>query len=165
MSGPSDADHSLHWPAGFAPDCADAWACCEAVIQAAPAVVFARLITVRRWEHYFSAIRNVRAPAPGGGCLEPDSVFDFEVDGLRVNAQVTEFAVGRRLAWSGLGIDISTYHAWVVSGDPGGSRVLAGFAARGAAAIALREPDPGAPQRMLDRWVAALRTAAERSPP
>jgi hypothetical protein len=160
MSGPSDAGHCLRWPAGFAPECADVWARSEAVIQAAAAVVFGCLITVRRWDQYFSGIRDVRAPDPGG-CLEPDSVFDFEVDGLRVNAQVTEFAIGRRLAWSGLGIDISTYHVWVVSGDPGGSRVLAGFAARGAAAIALREPDPGAPQRMLDRWVAALTAAAE----
>lgn len=68
---------------------------------------------------------------------------------------------GRRLAWSGQGIDISTYHAWVISGDSRASRALAGFAARGAAAIALRETGPGAAQRALDRWAADLRTAAE----
>jgi hypothetical protein len=79
-----------------------------------------------------------------------------------LSAQVTEFAVGRRLAWSGQGIDISTYHAWVISGGRRGSTVLAGFAARGAAAIALREPDPDAAQRTLDRWAADLKAVAER---
>ena len=73
--------------------------------------------------------------------LEPGGVFGFKIGGLRLDAQVCELVAGHRLAWSGLGVDISTYHAWVVSGDPGGTRVTAGFAARGAAAIALREPD------------------------
>jgi hypothetical protein len=165
MSGPFGADHTLHWPAGFAPQCADAWARGEAAIRAARAVVFAHLITVRRWEQHFSGIRNIRVPAPGGGCLEPDSTFDLEIDGLRLGGQVTEFVVGHRLAWSGLGIDITTYHGWVISGDLGRCRVLAGFAARGAAAIALREPDPGLPQRMLGRWVADLKSAAEKPGP
>ena len=83
------------------------------------------------------------------------------MDGLRLSAQVSDFVAGRRLAWSGQGIDISTYHAWVISGDLSGSRALAGFAARGAAAIALRETDPGAAQRTLDRWAADLKAAAE----
>jgi hypothetical protein len=52
----------------------------------------------------------------------------------------------------------------VISADRRLSTVLAGFAARGAAAIALREPDPGAPQRALDRWTADLKAAAERPP-
>ena len=72
---------------------------------------------------------------------------------------------GSRLAWSGQGIDIIAYHAWVISGRPGGSQVLAGFAARGAAAIALRETDPGGVQRTLDRWVAGLKQAAESAAP
>jgi hypothetical protein len=70
---------------------------------------------------------------------------------------------GRRLAWSGQGIDISVYHAWVIAGNGGRSRVLAGWSARGAAAIALRETDPAAAQRMLDRWVTDLKTAAENA--
>lgn len=147
MSSPADADRALHWPAGFSPDCADAWARGEAAIRAARAAVFAHLVTVR------------------GGCLEPDSTFDLEIDGLRLGGQVTEFVAGYRLAWSGLGIDITTYHGWVIYGDLGRCRVLAGFAARGAAAIALREPDPGLPQRMLDRWVADLKSAAEKPGP
>jgi hypothetical protein len=163
MSGRPDPGHALRWPAGFSPEWSDAWARSELVVAAAPPVVFSRLIAVRRWERDFPGIRDVRVPAPGRGYLEPDGVFGFELDGLRLSAQVIEFAAGRRLAWSGQGIDISTYHAWVLSGDPGGTRVLAGFAARGAAAIALREPDPAAPQRALDRWVAALKAASMRA--
>ena len=81
---------------------------------------------------------------------------------LRLDVQVIESVTGSRLAWSGQGIDISVYHGWVISGDGGRSRVLAGFAARGAAAIALRETDPAGAQRRLDRWVTDLRTAAAR---
>jgi hypothetical protein len=156
-----DAGHVLRWPAGFSPECSDVWARSELVINVAPAVVFSHLITARHWEQHFSGIRNVRVPAPGRGYLEPDSEFDFEIDGLQLRAQVSEFVVSSRLAWSGQGIDISVYHAWVVYGDLGRSQVWAGFAARGAAAIALRETDPDAAQRTLDRWVADLKAAAE----
>jgi hypothetical protein len=125
--------------------------------------VFARLVTVSRWERDFSGLRNVRIPEAGRGHLELDSEFDFELDGLRLRARVSEFVPGRRLAWYAQGIDIGAYHGWVVSGDSGGSRVLAGFAARGAAAIALREADPLSAQRTLDRWAADLKEAAERA--
>ena len=102
-------------------------------------------------------------PCPGfrPRSLAPDSEFEFELDRLRLCARVSEFVPGSRLAWSGLGIDISTYHAWVISGGLGRSRILAGFAARGAAAVALRETDPGAAQAMLGRWLADLKAAAE----
>jgi hypothetical protein len=153
---------TICWPPGFSPQCSDVWARSELIIEAMPAVVFSALASVSRWESMFSGIREVRLPDAGRGCLEPDRAFDFEIDGLRLSAQVTEFAVDRRLAWSGQGIDISTYHAWVISGGRRGSTVLAGFAARGAAAIALREPDPDAAQRTLDRWAADLKAAAER---
>ena len=156
-----DAGHVLRWPTGLDPDFSDVWARSELAINVAPAIVFSRLITARHWEQHFSGIRNVRVPDAGGGYLELDSEFDVEIDGLRLRAQVSEFVVSSRLAWSGQGIDISVYYAWVVSGDPGRSRVLAGFAARGAAAIARRETDPGAAQRTLDRWVADLKAAAE----
>ena len=156
-----DADHALRWPAGFSPGCADAWARSELVVKAEPADVFSRLITPRHWERDFSSIRNVRFPASGHGFLEPESEFEFEVDGLRLEARVIELADGR-LAWFGQGTDISVYHAWLVSGGPGrSSAVLTGFAARGTAAVALTEPDPGRTHAMLDRWVRNLKKAAE----
>jgi len=158
----TDTGHVLRWPAGFSPGCADVWARSELVIEAAPAVVFWHLVAAPRWERTFSGLRDVRLAAPGRGCLEPDSEFGFEVDGLRLSAQVTEFVAGRRLAWVGQGIDITAYYAWVISAGRRRSAVLAGFAARGAAAIALREPDPGAARRTLDRWAADLKAAAER---
>ena len=156
-----DAGHTLRWPAGFSPDCSDVWARSELVIRAQPAVVFSRLVTAGRWERDFPGIRNVRVLTAGHGDLAEDTAFEFEMDGLRLSAQVSVFVAGRRLAWSGQGIDISTYHAWLISGDFSRSRTLAGFAARGAAAIALRETDPGAAQRALDRWAADLKRAAE----
>jgi hypothetical protein len=109
--------------------------------------------------------RHPEGPLPGvrHGCLEPDSEFELEVDGLRLEARVVELA-GGRLAWSGQGTDISVYHAWVVSGGPGRSVVLTRFAARGAAAVALTEPDPGRTQAMLDRWACGLREAAQGTP-
>ena len=156
-----DADHALRWPAGFSPRYADAWARSELVVKAGPADVFSRLITPRRWARDFSGIRNVRFPASGHGFLEPDGEFEFEIDGLRLEARVIELADGR-LAWSGQGIDISVYHVWLVSGGPGrSSAVLTGFAARGAAAVALTEPDPGRTHAMLGRWVRDLKKAAE----
>jgi len=163
MSSPSDPGHVLRWPAGFSPECSDVWARSELIIQAPPAVVFSYLATAPRWGQHFSGLRGVRLLDPGRGRLEPDSMFGFELGDLRLSAQVTEFVDGCRLAWFSHGIDISAYHAWVISGDGdlGCSRVLAGFAARGAAAIALREPDPSAAQQTLDRWAADLKAAAE----
>ncbi len=155
----------LRWPAGLSPGCSDVWACSELAVLAASGAVFARLITVSRWERDFSGIRDVRTPVAGRGYLEPDSEFEFELDGLRLCARVSEFVPSGRLAWSGQGIDITAYHAWVISGRLGRSQVLAGFAARGAAAIALRETDPGAAQRALDRWAADLKKAAESAAP
>jgi hypothetical protein len=166
-SGPDDpagrdADHALRWPAGFSPRCADAWARSRLVIKADPAVVFSRLVTPGHWERDFSGIRNVRFPAPGDGFLELDSEFEFVVDGLRLDARVIDLADGR-LAWFGQGTDISVYHAWLVSAGPGrSSAVLTGFAARGAAAVALTEPDPGRTHALLARWVRDLKKAAER---
>ena len=160
-----DAVRALRWPAGFSPACSDVWARSELVIQARPAVVFSRLVKAGRWERDFLGIRNVRILTGGHEDLAEDTAFEFEMDGLRLSAQVSDFAAGRRLAWSGQGIDISTYHAWVISGGCGASCARAGFAARGAAAIALRETDPGAAQRLLDRWAADLKTAAEGGRP
>lgn len=158
-----DAGHVLHWPAGFSPECADVWARSELAIDAGPAAVFSHLVSVGCWEQDFPGIRNVHVLTPGHERLEPASVFEFEIDGLHISAQVIEFVARSRLAWFGQGIDISIYHAWVVSGEVRRSRVLAGFAARGPAAIALREPDPASPQRALDQWVAYLKAAAERA--
>jgi len=158
-----EVEGDLRWPAGLSPGCSDVWACSELVVLAASAVTFARLVTVSRWERDFSGIRDVRTP--GHGYLEPDREFEFELDGLRLGARVSEFVPSSRLAWSGQGIDITAYHAWVISGRPGRSQVLSGFAARGAAAIALRETDPGAAQRTLDRWAADLKKAAESAAP
>ena len=156
-----DAVDPLRWPAGFSPECSDAWARSVLVIHAPPAVVFSRLVTAGRWERDFPGVRNVHVLTGGHEDLTGDTAFEFEMDGLRLSAQVSDFVAGRRLAWSGQGIDISTYHAWVISGDSSASRALAGFTARGAAAIALRETDPGAAQRALDRWAAGLKAAAE----
>jgi len=124
---------------------------------------------VSGWYRFFAGAGPARAgaaraPDPGRGYLEPDREFEFKLDGLRLSAQVTEFMTGQRLAWSGQGIDIIAYQAWVISGDLGRSRVLAGFSARGAAAIAMREPDPRAAQQTLDRWAADLKAAAESVP-
>jgi hypothetical protein len=160
-----DAVHALRWPAGFSPECSDVWARSELVIKAPPAVVFSRLVTAGCWERDFSGVRSVRILPGGCEDLAEETAFEFEMDGLRLSAQVTDFAAGCRLAWSGQGIDISTYHAWVISGYSSASRALAGFAARGAAAIALRETNPGAAQRALDRWVADLKAAAEGARP
>jgi hypothetical protein len=156
-----DAVHPLRWPAGFSPECSDVWAHSELVINAPPTVVFSRLVMAACWERDFSGFRNFRILAGGCEDLAEDTAFEFEMDGLRLSAQVSDFAAGRRLAWSGQGIDISTYHAWVISGDSSASRVRAGFAARGAAAIALRETTAGAAQRALDRWTVDLKAAAE----
>jgi hypothetical protein len=134
MPSADDGDHALRWPAGFSPECAEVSACREVVIDAPADVVFSCLAAASQWAAE-----------------------------LRLDVQVIEFETGRRLAWSGQGIDISVYHGWVISGDGGRSRVLAGFAARGAAAIALRETDPAGVQRRLDRWVDDLRTAVERA--
>lgn len=156
-----DMGRVLRLPAGFSPRFSDVRADSELLVLAASEVVFARLVTVSSWERVFSGVRNARIAAPGRGQLEPDSEFEFEMDGLRLRARISEFAADSRLAWIGQGIDISAYHAWVVSGGLGRSRVLAGFAAIGAAAIALRETDPGAAQRTLDRWVDDLKKASE----
>ena len=164
-TGQAEVSRDLRWPAGLSPGCSDVWACSELAVLAAAPAVFSRLVTVSRWDRDFSGIRNVRIPAPGRGYLEPDSEFEFELDGLRLCARVSEFVPGSRLAWSGQGIDISTYHAWAVSGHLDRSRILAGFAARGAAAIAIRETDPGGAQRTLDRWVADLKSAVESAAP
>jgi len=155
----------LRWPAGLCPGYSDVWACSELAVPAAPAAVFAHLVAVSRWERDFPGLRDARPPLPDRGCLEPDSEFGFELGGLRFCARIIEFVPGSRLAWSGQGIDIIGYQAWVISACPGGSQVLAGFAARGAAAVALRETDPGAAQRALDRWVADLKRAAESAAP
>ena len=109
----------------------------------------------------FPGVRNVHVLTAGHEDPTEDTAFESEMDGLRLSAQVSDFVAGRLLAWSGQGIDISTYHVWVISGHSSTSRALAGFAARGAGAIALRETDPGAAQRALDRWAAGLKTAAE----
>jgi hypothetical protein len=153
---PPDATDALRWPAGFSPGCSDVWARGELIVPAPPAVVFGRLTAVSSWERDFSGLRHVRGP----GSLEPDSEFGYEQNGLGLRARVTGWAAGARLAWSGQGIDISVYQAWVITGDLGWSRVLVGFAARGAAAVALRETDPGAAQAALDRWLADLERAA-----
>jgi hypothetical protein len=156
-----DADDLWRWPAGLSPQLSDLSASSDAVVNAAPSIVFGHLIAVSHWEQDFTGIRDVRAPSPPGADLEPGMEFEFEFDGLRLCARVIEFVASHRLAWSGQGIDIDVYQAWLVSGDATRSWARTGFAARGAAAIALREMDPGRVQRTLDRWLADLTTAAE----
>jgi hypothetical protein len=133
------ASRWLHWPPGYSPALADLWARGEAVVEVAPVTVLAHLATAL------------------GAHLAAGSEFAVAFEGLRLDARVTEYADGRRFAWFGLGVDISVFHGWVVTGDRGRSRVLTGLAARGAAAIELREADPLAARRVVDHRLADLR--------
>ena len=147
------------------PGCSDVWARSELVILAPAAVVFAHLVTAGRWERDFPGLRNVRVLTGGHEDLAEDTAFEFEMDGLRLTAQVSDFAAGR--GWPGRARE-STSARTTRGFSPASvsrSRALAGFAARGAAAIALRETDPGAAQRTLDRWAGGLKAAAERGVP
>ncbi|MFF4346207.1 SRPBCC family protein [Streptomyces sp. NPDC001530] len=158
-----DDRHRLRWLTGFSPEFSDLWAHSGAVIHAPPEAVFEQLVTTGRWDRAFPGILHAHLPETGQDRLEPDSEFTFELAGLRTRARVSESVGGSRLVWSGYGIDIGIYQEWVLTAAPEGTHVLVGFAARGPAAIALRELDGGAVQDAIDRWITDLKEAAERS--
>ena len=171
MTSSSGPDHSaqgplddvLRWPAGLSPGFSDLSAHSEVLVRAAPSTVFSLLIGAANWERVFSCVRPIQAPGASCGVVGPGTEFAFEFAGLRLSARVTEFVASYRLAWAAQGIDITMYQSWVISGGPGRFRVQAAVAARGAAAISLREAGPGATQAALDTWVAELKTAAGKA--
>lgn len=158
-----DGRRLLHWPIGFSPDFSDLWAVGAIGIDTQPETVFAPLVNICGWERDFAEAEDGPAADTEPTALRTDSEFAYRLDGLAVHARVGECSPGSRLAWFGQGIDLSLYQEWLLLARGTRTLVLMGFAARGPAAIARREADPAGAQRSVNRWLAALRTEAERA--
>ncbi|MFG3206647.1 hypothetical protein [Streptomyces sp. NPDC048192] len=159
-----DGHRLLHWPIGYSPELADLWAIGETDIHARPDAVFGHLAGMCGGEGDFTGIDDGPSTDTEPPELRTDSEFVYRMDGPALHARVGECIPGSRLAWFAQGIDLGLYQEWLLLARGGRTRALLGFAARGPAAIAHREADPAGARRLVDGWLAELRTRTERRP-
>ena len=153
----------IRWPAGFAPSEADLFARNHIWIAASPTTVWRHLVEAPRWPEWYPNAHNVRITTGTGRTeLAPGAGFEFDTFSLHVNAIVGEFQPPYELGWFATAPAFTTFHAWQLIADREGCEVITEEAARGAAAIAFKSPDPQAMKKGHQLWVEKLKEIAER---
>jgi uncharacterized protein YndB with AHSA1/START domain len=152
------------WPERFATGRAAAHVSNEIAITAPPATVWAWLVRAGAWPDWYPNSAGVYI-AGGGADLSPGVDFTWRTFGVRVACQVAEFEPHSRIAWSGTGLLIEVYHAWLIEPRAGGCWVLTQENQNG---LAARAQAMFMPKRMFEGhalWLDRLRAQAEQGPP
>jgi len=157
-------DHVI-WPLPFDPKTSAIYALNDIDVNAPPQVVWKLLVDAENWSSYFPAEDQVKI-LTGEPELELGTKYSRVTVGFPMHLIVTEFVLGRRLAWSTL-VDgdetaSSAYHGWVITPTDSGCNVLSEETQQGPFFLEeLGRKNPGALYRYHQEWVESLARAAE----
>jgi uncharacterized protein YndB with AHSA1/START domain len=152
----------IHWPAGFAPERAELFAHNDAHMNAPCETVWRHVVDARTWPEWYPNAAGVRLLG-GAKALGPAVRWRWRTFGLTIESRVHEFESGRRLTWFGgaPGGAPTFYHAWLLTPQAGGCRVVMDEAGIGAGAAAFRAADEGRMHRGHTLWLATLQWVSE----
>lgn len=154
----------IRWPACYAPSEAPVHVSNEILAAAPPEAVWAWLVRAPLWPSWYP--NSSRVVLPGGATeLAAGVSFTWRTFGVAIRSTVVEFEPPARIAWTAFGVGVDAYHAWLLTAEAGGARVLTeetqhGFAARIGALVF--------PKRMWqghELWLERLAEKARTGPP
>jgi uncharacterized protein YndB with AHSA1/START domain len=151
----------IHWPDGFSPDGADLFAHNEVFIDAPCSTVWQLLIAVERWPQWYPNSHDVRILNDRTGVLRDDSRFQWTTFGIDILSEIFEFVPDSRIGWHGNAPGLQAYHAWRLLDDSNRCHVIMEEAAKGPAAIEMRDSDPDGLHKAHDLWNSRLKLLAE----
>jgi uncharacterized protein YndB with AHSA1/START domain len=111
------------WPSRYETAKVAAHVSNEIAIEAAPGLVWTNLVRAEEWPTWYPNSSDVRIDG-GQSSLAPGATFTWRTFGVRVRCTVQEFVPHERIAWSGTGLLIDIYHAWLITPREGGCHVL-----------------------------------------
>jgi uncharacterized protein YndB with AHSA1/START domain len=153
------------WPEQYDPRHSAIYALNDIDVKAPPEVVWKLLVDARNWSSHFPPEDQVGILS-GEAELALGTKFHRVTVGYPMSPIVTEFVLGRRLAWSttvdGDETGSTAYHGWVITPTNAGCHVLSEETQQGDFFLELigRE-HPGALYRYHQDWVEGLKRAAE----
>jgi len=152
----------IRWPTGFAPEKADLFAHNHAHVNAPCEAVWRHIVDARSWPEWYPNAADVRLLG-GAQALGPAVRWRWRTFGLTIESWIKEFEPGRRLTWFGgaPGEPPAFYHAWLLTPETGGCRVVMDEAGVGAGAAAFRTADEGRMHRGHALWLATLQWVSE----
>jgi hypothetical protein len=93
----------------------------DILIHASPWKIWAIQTDIENWPSWQPEVNSAHRVDPGR--LEAGSVFEWEVQGLRVTSTVEQVVPRRRLVWGGPGNGIVAVHVWTFTPVRDGVRV------------------------------------------
>jgi hypothetical protein len=112
---------AIRWPAEFSPAVAPIHVANRLEIDAAAADIWTELIRAVDWPNWYANSSNVRIEG-GAGVLSGGARFTWWTFGVYLHSTVEEFVPMERVGWTGRGLGLSVYHAWLI--EPSGSGCL-----------------------------------------
>lgn len=157
-------DHVI-WPEQYDPKISPIYALNDIDVKAPFEVVWKLVVDAKNWFRYFPAENQVKI-LTGEPELAPGTKFSRVTIGFLMFPIVTEYELGRRLAWSttvdGDRTGSTAYHGWVITPTANGCHVLSEETQQGPFFLEeLGHKNPGGLYRYHQEWVEGLKRAAE----
>src|SRR5262245_52803010 len=105
----------IYWPTRFDPQRAPVHVLNRLTVAAPSETVWAWLIRAERWPEWYPNAHEVRIAEGKGPDLAPGVRFTWRTFGVSLVSQVEEFVPYERIAWSGKGLGVDVYHAWLLT--------------------------------------------------
>ena len=153
----------INWPAGFEPENSHIHAANEIEINAAPDLVWKRLIEAPRWPEYYPHASEIHLPA-GEDALRSGIQFTWVTAENKLVTTVKEYVPNERIAWEAVLADDASstaYHAWLITPTDGGCHVLTEETQQGPFWEELAKKMPDGLHHFHQEWVEKLAEVAE----
>jgi hypothetical protein len=153
----------INFPDEFKPENSPISVSNEIQINAKPEVIWFWLTNAPTWHEWYFNASNVELLNQNETHLLADTKFKWKTFGASLKTEVVEYVPIERIAWVAKGIGILAYHAWLISPNENGCRVLTEETQHG---IICRLGKLIFPNRMYDYhqiWLEGLKKKAESS--
>jgi hypothetical protein len=154
----------IPWPEEFAPSRAPIHVRNELEIAAPPSTAWAWLIRASDWPSWYANSRDVRIEG-GARDLGPGVTFRWKTFGVSLISRVEEFVPIERLAWTGRGIGVWVYHAWLLRPTQGGCLLVTEETQYGFLSRLSHLFMPSRMHRLHQVWLEALAKKARQGAP
>jgi hypothetical protein len=130
--------NEIRWPATFEPSTEDAFAGAEIEIVRPAPVIWSQLVDAVKWPSWYPLVDGVSIGSMEPGPLHAGTVFRFRSLGVRVRAEVVEYAPVGAFGWTYSGGGLHGYQAWLIRPTGDGCTVVAENVEKGHLAAANR---------------------------
>jgi hypothetical protein len=145
----------VKWPDGLSPAENPINVSNEIELSVPPSFVWAKLIKAPLWPDWYRNADEVFLVGNGDELFE-GARFTWRTFGIRLDSVVLEFIPQERIAWLATAPGVRAYHAWLITPQGLGCRVLTEETQSGLVARLGRLVFPGRMEMWHQRWLEGL---------